>query len=176
VRVDQRRLAARDPLARGLEQWAQEAVDVFGRAVVGVERDAHVVPFGELARHRRERAGARSRVTAAREVACAADRDLHDAVRARLREPAQRPVQRLRGGDIDRRVGVAAVERRVEHPGVLPRRRNAHAASLPRGRHFVKLRSPWPRSSSPVPNASTSYARCGSSSTMDDPRDRARPR
>jgi hypothetical protein len=120
VRVKQRLPAARDPLAGRRQQWSQELVDVLRRAVIGVQGDGNRKPARELTAKRGERPSPDRRVARrAGEIARAADGDLHDPVRARVGEAAQRGVQRLRRRDVDRRERVTAHRSAVDHLRVL---------------------------------------------------------
>jgi CheY-like chemotaxis protein len=100
--------------------------------VVGVERDQHAGFAPDLVSEGRQRSRPELAMTdgGAGHVSGAAGGQLDDAVGLGLGEAAQRGVQRLRGGDVDRREGVAARRRGVEHLGVLLGVGNAHTRSV----------------------------------------------
>src|SRR5882757_6410 len=120
VGLEQRVAARGHPLLGDLQQRADVAVQLVLGTVVGVQRDGDRVLLGDDVRELGERDRARHHVLAvlAAQELRAACGDLDDAVALRLCQPAQRGVQRLRGGDVDGRVGELAGLRPVEHVAV----------------------------------------------------------
>ena len=121
-----------DPLLRDREQRPDEAVELVLRAVVGVQRDVDRVVLGDLVRVRGERDRAGDHVLDGRagQVLGTAGGDLDDAVAAGLGEALQGGVERLRGADVDRRVGERAGLGAVEHLGVDLGRGDRHGRLL----------------------------------------------
>ena len=121
VRLEERRLTARDPLDGDVEQRPDEAVELVLGAVVGVQRDVDRVVLRDLGGVRRERDRAGDHVLDRRagEVLRTAGRDLDDAVGARLGEALERGVQGLRRRDVDGRERERARLGGVQHLGVL---------------------------------------------------------
>ena len=105
VRLEQRVLAGPDALDRDRQQRADEAVQLVLGAVVGVQRDVDGVVLRHLGGVRREghRAGDHVLDGRAGEVLRTTGGDLDDAVAPGLGETGERGVERLRGGDVDRR-------------------------------------------------------------------------
>ena len=96
-------------LLGGGDEREHEVVERVLRAVVGVQRDGDRVVLRDLVGEARERERARGAGLdgVAGEVVGAAGGDLDDAVGPRLGEPLQHRVERLRGGDVERREGEA---------------------------------------------------------------------
>ena len=117
VRLEQRRLAAGDPLGGDVEQRADEAVELVLGAVVGVQRDVDRVVLRDLGGVGRERDGAGDHVLHRRagQVLRAAGRDLDDAVGAGVGEALERGVEGLGGRHVDGRVGEGLLLRGVQH-------------------------------------------------------------
>ena len=114
----------------GGDERIHEVVEGVLRAVVGVQRDGDRVALRDLVGEagERERTGGARLDGVAGEVVGAARGDLDDAVGARLGEPLQHGVERLRGGDVERREGEALRLGGVEHLGVLLRGGDGHGA------------------------------------------------
>src|SRR5690606_19769770 len=121
-----------DPLLGDRQQRPYEAVELVLRAVVGVQGHVDRVLFGHLGGVRRERHRTGDHVLhrGAGQVLRPAGGDLDDAVAVRVGEAAQRRVERLRGGHVDRRVRVPAGLGTVEHLGVDLGRGDGHGCSL----------------------------------------------
>ena len=114
------------------DQWLEEAVNLLGLTVVGVECHQHVVLLGEavrrLGQHNRSERGVlhvqtRSELTPAR-------RDLDDPVGLFVGIALEGGVEGDDGGDIDGRIGVVALLGGIEHGGILTRGGDGHEESL----------------------------------------------
>jgi hypothetical protein len=127
------RVAARlDLLLGGLDERQHEVGQRRLGAVVGVQGHRDGVGLGDLGGELREGEGAvRAGLDGvAGEVVGAARRDLDDAVGTGLGEALEDRVDRLRAGDVDRRVREAAGFRAVQHVGVLLWGGDGHECSL----------------------------------------------
>ena len=120
VRLEERRLAAGDPLGRDVDQRADEAVELVLGAVVGVQRDVDGVVLGDLGGVGGEgdRAGDHVLDARAGEVLGAAGRDLDDAVGPGVGEALERGVEGLGRRHVDGGVREGLLLRGVEHLGV----------------------------------------------------------
>jgi hypothetical protein len=120
VGLEERRLAARDPLLRDLDERPDEAVELVLGAVVGVQGDVDVVVLRDLVgeQRKRHRTGHHVLHRGAGQVLRPTGRHLHDAVAAGVGEALDGRVQGLRRGDVDGGVGKAACPRPVEHVDV----------------------------------------------------------
>ncbi len=131
VRLEQWVLAAVDALLAQRDQRSYVRVELVLRAVVGVQRNCHVVSGGDHVRvlGERDRAGDHVLDPLTGQELRAAGRDLDDAVAARLREAGERGVERLRRRHVDRRIGERASLCAIEHLGVGVGGRNRHRLS-----------------------------------------------
>jgi len=113
--------ASGDALAGGLEEGLEEAVNLGRVAVVGVEGDENVVFLSEQVASLGENDRAESGVfhRGARGEFTATGGNLDDAVGFRFGEGLESTVDGGQGGDVDGRIGVAALLGGIEHGAVL---------------------------------------------------------
>jgi hypothetical protein len=117
VGLEQRFLAAGDPFPGQRDQRAHVGVQLVHRAVVGVQCDVDRVPGRDHARElgERDRAGDHVLDALPGQVLGASGGYLEDAIALGVGEAAERGVQRLARGHVDRRIGESVLFGPVEH-------------------------------------------------------------
>jgi len=130
VGLEKRALAGGDALAGSLQQRLEETFDLGRVAVIGVERDEHIVFLGEHVAGLGKHDGSEGSVfhcRAGSELA-AAGGNLDNSVGFRFGKGFESTVDRGERGDVDRRISVTAFLGGIEHGGILFRSCDRHKA------------------------------------------------
>lgn len=128
VALEQRPLAGGKPLTRRVEQRPEERIHLVRLAVVGVQRDEHVVALRKPVDRLGQDDGTKRLVAdrgAGGELP-AAGGNLDDPVAVALRKRLERPVGGRQRGHVDRRIRVTTLLGGIKHGGILARSGNWH--------------------------------------------------